>query len=130
MRALQGNAHISLEGNLKRCVFGPELRTPSSETDLLKRSTEWPKLDFVVLPLEEGSVDPILKQILQAGFHDIIHIQIEKDGRIQFGAYDNFHPECVVIGDMVLPEDVLQELVAKHTLRSFGPVRKTEGHTN
>ena len=28
----------------------------------------------------------------------IIHIQIEKDGLLQFGAYDNFHPECIHFG--------------------------------
>ena len=27
---------------------------------------------------------------------DIIHIQIERSGLLQFGSYDNFHRECVV----------------------------------
>jgi hypothetical protein len=28
----------------------------------------------------------------------IIHIQIEKDGQVQFGAYGNFYPESIYLG--------------------------------
>jgi hypothetical protein len=90
MRAFQGGARISFKGNLKRCRFGPELLPSSLETAALKRATEEPELDFLVLPLEKATVEPILKQVLQAGFRDIVHIQIERDGKLQFGAYDNF----------------------------------------
>jgi hypothetical protein len=31
----------------------------------------------------------------------IIHVQIEKDGQLQFAAYDNFHPECIHFGSAV-----------------------------
>ena len=52
IRELAGNAHVSFEGDLSRCVFPPDLGPDSKETATLKRQTLVPKLDFVVLPLE------------------------------------------------------------------------------
>ncbi len=99
MEALAGNAHISFEGNLPKC--GPS----SAETDSLKRGTVYPRLDFIVFPLEPESFTAILMKVFPEGSDpdDIIHIQIEKDGRLAFGAYDNFHPECTVASLHVSP---------------------------
>jgi hypothetical protein len=56
------------------------------------------ELDFVVLPLLPHTVQPILDVVLlnRRFMNDIIHIQIEKNDRLEFGSYDNFHPECIV----------------------------------
>jgi len=42
----------------------------------------------------------------------IIHIQIEKNGLLQFAAYDNFHPQCIVFGTGV-KQTVLESLVSQ-----------------
>ncbi|MGH7173881.1 MAG: hypothetical protein ACRELG_26685, partial [Gemmataceae bacterium] len=94
MRALAGEAHISFEGDLSRCrrLFAvPGAST--DETEVLHRATIWPMQDFVVLPLEAETIRPILDEVLPEGrvVHDIIHVQIERMGRLEFGAYDNFH---------------------------------------
>ena len=49
---------------------------------------------------------------------DIVHIQIEKDGELEFGSYDNFDPECIVcfLGVSV---DLLNSLKDKGILRSW-----------
>jgi hypothetical protein len=48
----------------------------------------------------------------------IIHIQIEKDGELQFGAYDNFYPECIYFGKAV-KETVIQSLVSQNIMRPY-----------
>jgi hypothetical protein len=98
MRDLCGNAHISFEGDLSRCCFSSEIAISTVETAELSRATSVPKLDFVVLPLEPETVEPILNVVLpdRRLLEDIVHIQIEKNGRLEFGSYDRFHPECIV----------------------------------
>jgi hypothetical protein len=48
----------------------------------------------------------------------IIHIQIEKDGLLQFGAYDNFHPKCIYFGSAV-NEAVIESLVSQGIMRPY-----------
>jgi hypothetical protein len=120
MRALAGNAHVSFEGNLSRYAFPPDLRPDSKETPTLRRQTLVPELDFVVLPLEPINVQPILDVVLpeRRFMNDINHIQIEKDGSLEFGAYDNFHPECIVCFLGVSP-DFLEQLRESGVIRSW-----------
>jgi hypothetical protein len=119
-RALAGDAHISFEGDLSRCTFPANLRPKAEETPALVRHTSYPVQDFVVLPLEPDTVKPILKVVLADGraMKDIIHIQIEKSGRLEFGSYDNFHPECIVAFHGV-SLDLLNQLQAKGVIRSW-----------
>src|SRR5262245_19152181 len=109
MRLLKGDAHISLEGNLSRCVFPSALNPSFEETDALRRQTIYPKQDFVVLPLPPESIRPILDVILPENRYlkDVYHIQIERCGKLQFGSYDQFHAECIVC----FPPDVSPELL-------------------
>ncbi len=83
----------------------------------------WPKLDFVIVPLEKETVEPILNAVIpgQRIVHDIIHVQIEKNGQLVLGAYDNFHRDCCVFhpGDV---EELVDELEADGIIRS---VRRT-----
>ncbi len=86
---------------------------------MLRRNTISPVLDFVVLPLEPGHV-ALFAEILasaRAFNRDIIHVQIEKAGRWQFGAYDNFHPICVSWVDV--DAATLDRLKAKGILKSY-----------
>jgi hypothetical protein len=120
MKALVGNAHISFEGDLSRCEFPGEVPKRSTETSVLKRQTSQPVQDFVVLPLEPETIRPILDVVLpdRRFMTDIIHIQIEKDGKIEFGAYDNFHPECIVCF-LGVGTNLLDQLKEKGVIRSW-----------
>ncbi len=89
------------------------------ETLTLKRNTIAPKQDFVVLRLTPETVDAIFKQVMAAGLkHAIIHVQIERNGVPELGAYDNFYHESVVTGPGV-SSTLLQELKKLNVLRDF-----------
>src|SRR5262245_43183850 len=114
-----GEAHVSLEGDLSSCRFPDELVVARDETSVLKRGTLVPRQDFAVLRLTPETIEPIFEQVMTAGLRRaIIHVQIERNGTLELGAYDNFHPECVVTGPGVSPE-LLDELMKKHVLREF-----------
>jgi hypothetical protein len=122
LRALVGDAaYVSFEGDLSRCtelfsLFG----ATSQESDTLKRKTVYPLQDFVIVPMESASIHSILEIVLPEAriVHDIIHVQIEKDGRLAFGAYDNFHKDCIVAWSE-LPLDLLADLRTSGVLRSY-----------
>lgn len=110
---------MSLEGDLSKCNFPDEMVVAHEEIGLLKRGTLWPRQNFVVLRLGPENIAPILKEVQAAGLsRAIIHVQIEHAGALQLGAYDNFHPECVVAGPAV-SASLLTELKSKHVLRDF-----------
>jgi hypothetical protein len=123
MNALAGNAHISLEGDLTECDFSDFKSTIHTETEYIKRESE-PKKEgpIIVLPLEPETIHPILQQVLPNGriVHKIVAVQIEKKGKIEFLAGDNFHRECVSVGSGV-PEELLQQLVRSGVLRGYKP---------
>jgi len=120
MVELAGNAHISFEGDLTRCEFGGQLEPNGNETFVLHRQTAFPRHGFVVLPLEVHTVQPILDAVLPASryMNDIVHIQIEKMGRLEFGSYDNFHAECIVCFHGV-PRTTLDRLLASGVITSW-----------
>jgi hypothetical protein len=120
MRTLVGNAHISFEGDLASCQLAHISGASGDETELLKRATIYPLQDFIVCPLEPETINLILAESLPAGrvVRDVIHVQIEKAGRLAFGAYDNFHPECIC-ASAPITEELLDRLVANGILRSF-----------
>ena len=55
-----------------------------------------------VLCIGAGGLGLIAIEILKAmgGLvpRSVIHVQIEKAGRLEFGAYDNFSPDCLFFG--------------------------------
>ena len=126
MRHLAGNAHIAFEGDRKdmdKMNFGAiqgvvkNLKTPFKH--------EWDANGAaIVLPLNNHTINPILKEILPQGriVHKIGAIQIEKDGQIEFIAGDNFHRECVSVGEDV-PERLLQDLFDSGILRGYYSVK-------
>ena len=50
----------------------------------------------------------------------IIHVQIEKGGQLVFGAYDNFHADCVTVNNDAIPPSFLEGLKNKGVIRSYG----------
>ena len=110
---------MSIEGDLSHCRFVDDLVLTPDETATLKRNTLAPKLDFVVLRLTKETVDPIFRQVTAAGLkRAIIHVQIERGGVLELGAYDHFGPECVVTGPGISLA-LLDELTATNVLRDF-----------
>ena len=122
MRAFEGDAaHISLEGDLSSYLLGDLTQATSHETAVLKRNTISPLLDLVVAPLTKENAAIIAKAICRKGglSHEsgLIHVQIEKDGQLVFGGYDNFHRDCVFVDG--LPIEALNTLLEKHVIRGF-----------
>jgi hypothetical protein len=127
LRALAGDdARLSLEGDLSRCAFPSALCPSGEETDVLRRHTAIPKQDFVVLPLTPGSARPILDVILPGNRYmaDVLHIQIERGGALQFGSYDRFDPECIVCFPPGVSAELLDRLQASGVLRSWSIPRE------
>lgn len=79
-----------------------------------------PRLDFAVLPLEERTVRPILNTVLDHNRFetDVIHIKIEKHGKLQFASYDNFSDDAIVCF-LGIPPEFLNDLTRKGILRSW-----------
>ena len=122
MDVLAGNTHISFEGSLGAVQLSGVPGASEAETPVLKRSTTWPKQDFVVVPLEPSTTQTILSKLGGSVPKSIIHVQIEKAGVLEFGAYDNFHPECLYIGKVVT-EKLLESLSSQGVLVSAGRAR-------
>ena len=119
MVELAGDARMSLEGDLSKCHFVDDHVVSREEKGVLKRSTPSPRLDFVIVKLEPDTVRPVFDQVMAAGVREaIIHVQIDRNGSLQLGAYDNFHRECVVSGPEV-SADLLATLKASGVVRSF-----------
>ncbi len=101
MKSYTGDAHLSLEGDLSKCNLSHLEGVSGEETSALRRHTAYPKQDFVVIPLSEATMELILAAVLPDNRYmkDIIYIQIESQGSLVFGTYDNFHRECIVFYD-------------------------------
>lgn len=98
MEQLAGNARISFEGDLGATRLS-ELDGRCNETTAsLKRGTIWPKLAFVILPLEANSIQSILAALGGTVPNGIEHIQIEKAGKLELGLYDSCHPSAIFFG--------------------------------
>lgn len=126
MRTYASNcSRIAFEGNLSTTELYRLEGASYEETAVLRRNTIAPRLDFIVLPLASSRVPAIQTAIWSkvpfSGKSGIIHAQIEVDGQLVFGAYDNFHPETVMVYGPI-ETSVLDDLVATRTLRSYAPV--------
>jgi hypothetical protein len=119
MRGFTDDARLSLEGTFDSAAFPAEAILGREPTEALKRNTVAPVLDFLVLRLEPELAERIFAQVSRIGLReDIVHVQIEKGGRLELAAYDNFHPQCVVTGPGV-PVELLAELQAAGIIRGF-----------
>jgi hypothetical protein len=100
---LAGSATVSFEGNLRGTGLLYVTGASGDETKALKRNTLWPKQDFVVLLLEVETVGPIMAAVGGTVPRSILHIQVEKHGRLELGLYDNFAPSAMFLGPAVTP---------------------------
>lgn len=122
MRALAAeDGMISFEGKLSQTELPQMAGVAYKEGGVLKRATLQPQLDFLVLPLTQKNVSALEEAILSKiafGHNGIIHVQIERNGKMAFAAYDNFDPACVVACSEVSPA-LLDELTKARVLRGY-----------
>jgi hypothetical protein len=114
MKELEGDAHISLEGDLRALSLSTYAGASNQPTDVLKPSTV--QTDFVVLPLESSASDKIYAALGGKVPKTVLHVQIEKSGVLQFAAYDNFYPECIFFG-IAVTQRVIDSLVSDGVIR-------------
>jgi len=124
MDELAGDAHVSFEGDLRRLNFSTLAGVSDQPSSVLKRNTIWPKQDFIIVPLEPSMGTRVIAALGGVIPRAIIHIQIEKSGRLEFGAYDNFHPECIFFGSAVR-EAVIERLASQEIIRPDKGHRKS-----
>src|ERR1700739_4176540 len=103
LRHFAGSAFVSFEGALSGTGLIGVAGASGDETKALRRNTLWPRQDFVVLPLEAETVEPIMAAVGGTVPRGIIHIQVEKGGRLELGLYDNFAPKGIFFGPAVTP---------------------------
>lgn len=115
-------SRIAFEGNLASTELFRLDGGSHEEVGILKRATIAPQLDFVVLPLAPSRVPEIERAIRSkvafARYGGIIHVQIESDGEIVFGAYDNFGRHRVVV-NAIVTTSILDDLVKTRVLRGY-----------
>lgn len=114
MEALAGSSHISFEGDLSALKLSSIPGSSHAEGPVLKRHTIWPQQDFVVVPLETYLVPQIVTGYGGTLSSRILHVQIETDGRLALGIYDN--PACLLFASPTLPDVLLMRLQTENTL--------------
>ena len=115
---LIGDSLMSIEGHLSQYQFDGRDVVARQETGILKRSTVSPQFDFAVLRLEGDTIDRVFKGLVALGFNAIVHVQIERNGILELGAYDNFHPQCVATGPGI-SSSLLEELQSANVIWDF-----------
>lgn len=122
LERFQGGGVASFEGELQQLGILELPGASYDETALLKRQTRSPRQDFVVLSICAETIVSLKPRLNAPGVFNragaLCHVQIAYRGQLVFGAYDNFHRECVVAYEPV-PLSFLDELVATGVLRSY-----------
>ena len=116
MESLAGNAHISFEGDLHTLRLSELAGASEGETAVLKRNTIRPRQDFVVLSLEADYVPHIMAAIGGTVPKTILHVQIEKNGTLEFGLYDVKEVAAI---DTPISRQLLDRLKDKGIIRQY-----------
>jgi hypothetical protein len=61
-----------------------------------------------------------VSRIAFKNYAGIVHVQIERQGRLAFVSCDRFHEDCVWVSETV-PDTFLAELVKSRVLYSYAP---------
>jgi hypothetical protein len=124
MEELAGHAsRMSLEGKLEVFSILSFPGATREEAGILKRNTIFPKQDFVIVPLEPLTAPAILRAIGGRVPRRVRHIQIERAGILEFGAYDSFDPECLFLGPAITSQ-FLASLVEQGILQPAAKAQK------
>lgn len=118
-----GTGEISFEGDLGDTGLDLLPGVSYAETATLRNSSvRTDKPNFLVLPLTEENALSIRKVITEkehpGGSSNIWHVQLSVGGKFVFGAYDHFHPDCVLATDGI-PLKLLDKLSENGVIRSY-----------
>jgi hypothetical protein len=123
MRLLAGGAQISFEGyfnGIDLSAFGPPIA--DGDTVLRRQGISSPVMDWLVLPLESETQADLWKALAASGAlrreGAFAHVQIAREGKLAFGTYDNFHPQCTEASEAV-PAGALEGLERTGVIKSF-----------
>jgi hypothetical protein len=118
-----GDTRCSLEGRLDQFDF--QGTVGHEESGALRRQTIWPWQDFVVLPLDRDAVPPLIQALVADPnwTEHVIHLMVERAGRLAVGPYDNLDPDGTWIGASI-ERAVLDRMV---TMRVVEVVRGALG---
>jgi hypothetical protein len=103
MRTFENSGHISFKISPLQ-----DLPLTSENIDTTWKRIAWERDDDFGIPENERLMQP----------SNFVHVEISVDGRCVFGAWDNFHEECVIATDE-FPLEVLDRLVADGIIRSY-----------
>lgn len=108
---------LMLEGDFRPAELSKLVGATSEVPEGLRRHTIWsfPKEKVAALPLREGHTDELDLQLAPL-LDRVTHLQIARNGALDFGAYDSF--EFAWASDRV-PEGALRELEARGVLLSL-----------
>jgi hypothetical protein len=136
MRAFESSGQISFEGVKRDSALRNLAGATHVQSGALRRHSLGTSADFVVIPLTSENIDAISKLINWAPDDDwdpdterdvpngrmstgsFFHVQVASDNRLAFGAYDNFHRDCVFATEK-FPVELLDRLVANGVIRSY-----------
>jgi hypothetical protein len=121
----EGVALASFEGDLSALHLDELIGCSFEETASLRRQTQEPKMDFIVIPINSQTLNILKKSFANrdvlGGSGSIIHTQIEVHGGPIFIACDNFHDDCTV-ASISVPEAFLVRLKEQGILREYGQI--------
>jgi len=112
-RQFVGSGVVSFEGDLKRFGLQELPGSSAQETDAIKRQTQWPEMDFVVVPITSDNLVALQSKIEERDLlgweGSITHVHIEAGGQLALAACDNFHEDATAVSVLV-PDSVLAQL--------------------
>jgi hypothetical protein len=119
---IEGDAFMSMEGDLSRCSleefegFGAEPIPPLKKITLAASGRH----DFAVISINEANKKRLIESLLpRIGIRaNVWHIEIARNGIKIFGSYDNFHPECVWL-DQSLGEEMVKTMLNEKVILGF-----------
>jgi hypothetical protein len=119
---IEGDAIMSMEGDLSRCSFDEIEGYQTEAVGPLKKITLWStgRHDFAIMPISQTNRSKIIESILpRIGVKSHVwHIEIAQNGIKLFGAYDSFDPECVVL-DHRMGEGILETMRNEGIIHSY-----------
>lgn len=124
IKEFSNRGRVSFEGYLQDLELGTIPGAINKAEKPLGRATRYPRLDFIVVPLNPETVPRIWKEVNEKdhlAHEGIIHVQVEHDGKLVFCAFDNFDKNCTVAYESV-PQALLDRLKTNGVIRGYEKV--------
>ena len=121
-RKYEGQTVASFEGDLSDLRLHELPGASAQETNLLRRQTIEPELDFITVPINPENFRELKKRLASHGILGsegvVIHTQLASRDEVLLIACDNFHDDCTVASASV-PESFLREMLSHGLLRAY-----------